>query len=135
MASASEDEGSVEASPSYLRRLRTCRASQTTPPVGVYIHIPKERYGRVLTPKSTKVISNLRVKKAPGLDLITARMLKEAHKKLRIYLTYVFNAILRIRYISKQWKCAKVITVPIPGKPRPKIILADLASSYYLQSF
>ena len=66
---------------------------------------------RLVTPKEIlKVIFKLRAKKAPGFDLITARMLKEAPKKLRVYLTYLFNAILRMNHQNTILR--KMVRVP-----------------------
>jgi hypothetical protein len=53
---------------------------------------------KVLTLKEIKdEIKMLDQKKAPGVDLITARMLKELPKGL-VKLKYIFNAILRLEY-------------------------------------
>ncbi len=76
---------------------------------------------RSISPREIlKIVSKLRDKKAPGMDLITTQMLKEAPKKFRVYLTYVFNAILHLRYIHNHWKLANVIMIPKPGKPLNK---------------
>lgn len=34
-----------------------------------------------------------------------------------VYLTYIFNASIRLRYFPSEWKLAKVILIPKPGKP------------------
>jgi hypothetical protein len=43
----------------------------------------------------------LNQEKAPGLDLITARMLKELPKEGLVTLLYIFNAILLLEYWPK----------------------------------
>ncbi len=43
-------------------------------------------------------------------------MLKELPRKGLVFLTYIFNAVLRLRYIPKLWKKAEVILVFKPGK-------------------
>jgi hypothetical protein len=58
----------------------------------------------------------LNQKKAPGLDLITVRMLKELPKAGLVNLMYIFNAILRLEYRPKSLKTAKTIMIPKPGK-------------------
>jgi hypothetical protein len=60
-------------------------------------------------------IKMLNQKKAPGLDLITARKLKELPKQGPVNLMYVFNAILRLEYWSKSLKIAQIM-IPKPGK-------------------
>jgi hypothetical protein len=55
-------------------------------------------------------------KKAPGLDLITAGMLKELPKEGLVNLMYIFNAILRLEYWPKSLKNAQIIMIPKHGK-------------------
>jgi hypothetical protein len=61
-------------------------------------------------------IKILNQKKAPGLDLITARMLKELPKEGLANLLYIFNAILRLEYWPKSKNITQIITLPKPGK-------------------
>ncbi len=80
--------------------------------------IPESDPIRPVTPKEVlTVIHKLRTKKAPGDDHITALMLKEAPRKLRVLLTYIINAVFRLQHVPLQWKQAKVIVIPKPGKP------------------
>jgi len=58
----------------------------------------------------------LNQKKAPGLDLITARTLKELSKEGLVNLMYIFNAILRLEYWPKSLKIAQIIMLPKSGK-------------------
>jgi len=58
----------------------------------------------------------LNKKKAPILDLITTRMLKELPKERLVSLMYIFNAILRIKYWPKSLKISQIIMMPKPGK-------------------
>ena len=51
-------------------------------------------------------------------------MFEELPKKGLVLLTYIFNAIIRLRYVPSAWKEAQVIMIPKPGKP------TDLTSSY-----
>jgi len=55
-------------------------------------------------------------KKAPGLDLITARMIKKLPKEGLVNLMYIFNAILRLEYWPKLLKTAQIIMIPKTGK-------------------
>lgn len=63
-------------------------------------------------------------KKALGHDQITVRMLQELLRKKFVLLTYFFNVMLLLQFIPCQWKKAKIITLPKPGKP------LDNAASY-----
>jgi len=56
------------------------------------------------------------MKKAPGVDLITPKMLKELPQKGMVFLTYLFNAILRHHHWPHQLKLAEIILIPNPGK-------------------
>lgn len=69
-------------------------------------------------------IDRLNLKKAPGADNITAAMLKELPKKGIVLLTYIFNAVLRIKHVPSCWKEAKIIMIPKVDKS------AELPSSY-----
>ncbi|KMQ87932.1 reverse transcriptase [Lasius niger] len=66
-------------------------------------------------------ICRLKLKKAPGFDLVTVRMLKELPHKGVMKLAHLFNADLRLRYFPNQWKIAEVITIPKVGKPLNEI--------------
>lgn len=69
------------------------------------------------TPKELKsIIKNLKNKKAPGNDNLNNITLKNLPKKALILLAKITNAILKFGYFPKNWKCAKVIPIPKPGK-------------------
>lgn len=61
-------------------------------------------------------IKMLNPKKSPGLDLITAKMLKELPDEGLRLLMYLFNAIIRLEYWPKALKIAQIIMIPKPGK-------------------
>lgn len=90
------------------------------------------------TPKETqKEINRLNPKKAPGMDQITPMMVKQLPKKGILFLTYIFNAILRLKYWPKQLKAAEIILIPKAGKDltepssyRPISLLSVLAKLY-----
>ena len=67
------------------------------------------------------VISKLNAKKAPGYDLITAKILKELPITGLKFITQLFNAVLRHSYFPKQWKVAEIILIPKPGKPLEEV--------------
>jgi hypothetical protein len=70
-----------------------------------------------LAPKEIKKeIGLLNTKKAPGMDLITPKMLKELPPKGVLLITYLFNAILRHQYWPHVLKLAEIILIPKPGK-------------------
>ena len=58
----------------------------------------------------------LNQKKAPGLNFISARMLKELPKEGPVNLMHIFNAILRLEYWPKSLRIAQIIMIPKPGK-------------------
>jgi hypothetical protein len=72
---------------------------------------------KLLSPKEIKEeICFLKIKKAPGIDRITVKIMKELPKKGLVVLTYIFNPMLRISYWPKQLKTAEIILIPKPGK-------------------
>lgn len=80
---------------------------------------------KLVTPKEVcQEIKALKLKKAPGTDLITAKALKELPKKGLMKLVYVINSILRIGCWPKALKVAQIIMISKPGKD------PTLASSY-----
>jgi hypothetical protein len=67
---------------------------------------------KLLSPKEIKEeISFLNIKEAPGINIITAKMIKELPKKGLVMLTFIFNAMLRISYWPKQLKTAEIILI------------------------
>jgi hypothetical protein len=74
------------------------------------------------SPKVIKeVIKSLGLKKTPGLDEITPKMLKELPQKGIVLLTYIFNGIIWISFWSKQFKISQIITLVKPGKDSTEI--------------
>jgi hypothetical protein len=74
---------------------------------------------KFLTPKEIQNImqADLNLRKAPGYDLITRRILKEMPRKGIVHLTTICNAIIRTGYFPVQWKVAQITMIPKPGKP------------------
>lgn len=70
------------------------------------------------------IIGKLKLNKAPGYDLITAKALKELPKEGVTLLTYIYNACLIRSFVPPQWKVAQISMIHKPGKP------ADQVSSY-----
>lgn len=64
-----------------------------------------------------KCINGLKLNKAPGYDLITAKVLKELPHEGIDFLTFVFNACLIRSFFPAQWKVAQISMIPKPGKP------------------
>jgi hypothetical protein len=65
----------------------------------------------------TREIRKLDSKKAPGFDLITARLLKELPKKAIVFLTILINATLRTFHVPALWKTSEIIMIHKAGKP------------------
>lgn len=53
-----------------------------------------------------QIIEFTKIKKAPGYDLITEKILRELPKEGLRYITHLFNAILRTGFFPPQWKMA-----------------------------
>jgi hypothetical protein len=63
-----------------------------------------------------KILNSLKLKSAPGPDLLTPTMIRELPKKAIVLLTYIFNGIVRMPYWPKPFKTSHIITVLKPGK-------------------
>jgi len=74
-----------------------------------------------IQPFSTKEVveahAYTNVRKTPGYDLISGKVLKELPKKAVTLLTILYNSILRLSYYPLLWKFAQIIMVPKDGKP------------------
>lgn len=61
--------------------------------------------------------NNLNPKKSPGYDLISGKILKKLPRKGILFLTQLFNAVLRTGHFPLQWKVGQIIVIQKPGKP------------------
>ncbi|KAL1123050.1 hypothetical protein AAG570_002138 [Ranatra chinensis] len=61
-------------------------------------------------------ISRLPTQKSPGYDLITSQVLKNLPRRAIIFLTYLYNSILRTSYFPLLWKFAHIKMIPKPQK-------------------
>lgn len=78
------------------------------------LHLPLN----VVTPGEVRgYIKLMDNNKAPGYDLIDKKVLEELPRKGIVYLTTLFNAILRVGYFPDLWKISQVIMIHKPGKP------------------
>lgn len=83
------------------------------------IDSPISRFGElqnISIKEAFSQIKNLNIKKAPGPDQITARLVKILPYSGVALLTYIFNACLRLGHFPQQWKQAKIISILKPGK-------------------
>ena len=63
---------------------------------------------------TTKEVEKENLRKAPELDRITSRMLKELPRKCTVLITYTFNSMLTESHRSEQLKTAEFILIPKP---------------------
>ena len=69
-----------------------------------------------VTPEETaKLLSNLPINKATGLDNYQAKLLKLSANSISTSLTWIFNHSLKTRQFPKEWKCAKITAVHKKG--------------------
>lgn len=69
-------------------------------------------------PEIQSVISALKIKKAPGPDGISNKMLKKLPDSATEFLTAMCNEVLRLRHFPRRWKTANVIFIHKPGKEK-----------------
>ena len=62
------------------------------------------------------IIFCLKVRKAPGPDNISNRIIKSFPQDTISLLTRIFNACVHISHFPSQWKLGKIISIPKPGK-------------------
>jgi len=63
----------------------------------------------------------LKVRKAPGYDLISGKVLQELPPTAVVLLTTLYNSMLRLSYYPLLWKFAQILMVPKPGKPTHEV--------------
>ncbi|GBN08402.1 hypothetical protein AVEN_84229-1 [Araneus ventricosus] len=68
------------------------------------------------------VVNSMASKKAPGLDGVTAEMLKSINKQCPRLLLVLLNTCLRLSCFPNSWKNAKLILL---SKPEREPTLAD----------
>ena len=79
---------------------------------------PDEGYIKPASPlEIAGLIDKLALHKSPGLDDIPAVLYRELPRRGIVYITRLFNAALRMRYVPSTWKSAKMIVILKPGKP------------------
>lgn len=63
------------------------------------------------------VIKSMKNNKAPGFDLITKEVLVQLPRKALIFITTLFNGILRVQHFPSVWKVSIISMIHKPGKP------------------
>ena len=71
---------------------------------------------RVRDSEIKDAISRLKIRKAPGHDGISNRLLKSAPPAFISFLAKLYNACLTIGYFPRKWKVGKIVAIPKPGK-------------------
>jgi hypothetical protein len=68
-----------------------------------------------------EIDNNINSKKAPGIDEISPGVLKELSRKGIVFLTYIFNACLRLEHVPFCFKTAQIIMIKKPDKPANEV--------------
>ncbi|GFT92026.1 RNA-directed DNA polymerase from mobile element jockey [Trichonephila clavipes] len=63
-----------------------------------------------------QIIKKIKIKKCPGRDGITNKMIKKLPKLTIFKITNIVNNMLTLRYFPKSWKTAVVVPILKPGK-------------------
>ena len=84
-----------------------------------------------------RVIKDLNVKKAPGIDKISNKMIMEMPRSAKRLLLFIFNAVLRLEYFPLAWKISLISLIPKPGKDhtraesyRPISLLSNISKLF-----
>lgn len=78
---------------------------------------PADDNSWLVRPKEvSRVIRNLKAKKAPGHDAIRNHLLKHLPRKGVVFITKIFSACLKLCYFPSNWKHAIVVAIPKPNK-------------------
>jgi len=72
---------------------------------------------KLTTPKEVAaILRHLPIQKAPGPDRIPNQALKEAPRRLSVFLSLLFNTIFLTQKFPSSWKKASICMIPKPGK-------------------
>lgn len=112
---AKNSEEKVNAFANYLENVFTPNSGSSTinPPVIDEI-IPSPL--RLRLPDIEKSVKDLKLKKSPGGDGISAKMIKELPLSAVRLVLFIFNGILRVGYFPSSWKRSEIVMIPKPGK-------------------
>ena len=66
-------------------------------------------------------VKKLNIKKSPGTDKISSRMIRELPNTALRLVLFIFNAMLRIGYYPSSWKLSEIIMIPKPGKDASQV--------------
>ena len=91
----------------------------------LFFPLPMSLPAKPISPAEiVSVIHKLWPKKSPGHDQITNKIAKNFSNKSILFLTHIYNAMLRLSYFSPTWKYSIIIMISKPNKSK------HLASSY-----
>jgi len=138
---AKRDDEKAMAFADYLQKVFTPHhlPNPTDIEITTFLEIPFQMSLPIKPFSSKEVVEALAhtsIRKVPGFDLISGKVLKELLKKAIILLTILYNSILRLSYYPLLWKFAQIVMIPKPGKPvdvtscRP-IILLPISSKVF----
>ncbi|GBN72808.1 putative RNA-directed DNA polymerase from transposon X-element [Araneus ventricosus] len=70
----------------------------------------------------TEFIKSTKINKAPGIDGITNKMLKNLPLKILLKLANLYNYMFKLKYFPQCWKTARILPILKPGKDPTKPI-------------
>ena len=86
--------------------------------VQTILQLPSSQHLEPTNPSEiTEIIQTLSPNKAPGPDQLTNRVIKNLPLHTILFLTNLFNSILRLQYFPSTWKTSTIILIPKAGKP------------------
>ncbi|GBN10089.1 RNA-directed DNA polymerase from mobile element jockey [Araneus ventricosus] len=77
---------------------------------------PTSNFGKVRASEIADYLKKIKIKKAPGIDNITNKMLKYLPLKIILKLTNLYNDMLHLNHFPGCWKTARVLPILKPGK-------------------
>lgn len=119
----SDNQAKSEAFASYLETVFTSNPIINASPnfnAHIPVVIPDREIKFELIPLLEK-IKSLKTNKALEHDLTTGKLIKFLPFIGKLAILYIFNALLRLKYFPQQWKLAKIIIIPKPGKDKTKV--------------
>ncbi|GBM39391.1 RNA-directed DNA polymerase from mobile element jockey [Araneus ventricosus] len=81
---------------------------------------PTTKYHKVKLSEIVEFIKNTKIKKAPGIDGVTNKMLKNLPLIILLKLANLFNYMLKLKYFPNCWKTARILPILKPGKDPTK---------------
>ena len=84
------------------------------------LHVQNDESPKVTVPDVNNALSKIKIRKAPGPDHVSGKVLKECHLQLAPILKEIFQHSIDNNYLPLPWKTSELVPVPKISLPLVK---------------